>query len=98
MIKKEFSRTIPQAKVARLIKKVFPNVIIKLKGSIYGIVWGVQINSECYPVSGWLQKTISWYAQGYYFDCSSFKCLRIEIRLRLSGPMLAVTGSVCTMS
>lgn len=66
MIKKKFGRTLPQAKVARLIKKVFPNVTIKLKGSIYGIVWGVRIDHECHPTSQWLQKAISWYFKLFF--------------------------------
>ena len=61
MIRKKFGRTIPQAKVARLIKKVFPNITVKLKGSVYGVIWGIRIDSACHPASGWLQKAISWY-------------------------------------
>ena len=62
MIKKKFGRSIPQAKVGRLIKRVFPNVIIKLKGSIYGVIWGVRIDISYHPASAWLQKAISWYS------------------------------------
>ena len=62
MIKKKFGKTIPQAKVARLIKKMFPHVIVKLKGSVYGIIWGVRIDSDCHPATSWLQKAVSWYA------------------------------------
>jgi len=72
MIRRKFGRAIPQAKVARLIKKVFPNVIVKLKGSIYGVVWGVRIDSACHPASGWLQKAISWLHEIFEATDSSY--------------------------
>ena len=61
MIKRNLGKSIPQAKVSRLVKKAFPNVEVRSKGLADGIVWGVYINSSFRPVNTWVQKAVDWY-------------------------------------
>ena len=60
MIKKRFGRRIPDAKVARLVKKACPNVDIKTKGSADGVIWGVRVDNAYRPQNTWVQKAVSW--------------------------------------